>query len=243
MAEWHALAAEIALWRKDGLHPLVWLRDDDAIDVTPSLERLLALPVPKALAVIPRDARPELKHRLAREQDTAVLIHGWSHENHAGPKQKKAELGDGLPLEVALGELSTARRRLEDWPGFLPVLVPPWNRIRAELVRELPGTGIRALSTYHERPAHHAAPGVLQVNTHVDPIDWHGTRGFIGDAMTLGALREHLQRKRLGLADPLEPTGILTHHLVMDGPSWDFLERLTRMPGLHWCQPHDVFAA
>jgi hypothetical protein len=243
MAEWHALAAEIALWRKAGLRPLIWLRDDDAIDATPALERLLALPVPKALAVIPRDARAELKARLAQAEDAAVLIHGWAHENHSPAGKKKAELGEGLALETALGTLSTSRRRLEDWPGFLPVLVPPWNRISPELVRHLPGTGIRALSTYRERSAHHAAPGVLQVNTHVDPVDWHGTRSFIGDTITLAALREHLQRKRRGLADPLEPTGILTHHLVMDAACWNFLERLTRMPGLHWCMPHDIFAS
>jgi hypothetical protein len=64
------------------------------------------------------------------------------------------------------------------------------------------------------------------VNTHVDVIDWHGGRGFLGEAAALDLLIGHLSARRQGRADPDEPTGLLTHHLVHDADTWRFLENL-----------------
>ena len=60
------------------------------------------------------------------------------------------------------------------------MLAPPWNRIGEDLVRRLNEVGFAALSTFKRRRAREAAPGVLQVNTHVDPVFWRGHGGLRG---------------------------------------------------------------
>ena len=124
------------------------------------------------------------------------------------------------------------------------VLAPPWNRIAPEVTALLPSLGFRGLSTFKPRAARDAAPGLLQVNTHADIIDWQ-TRAFAGDDLALGAVVTHLADRRLGRADADEPTGILTHHLVHDAPAWSFLERLLKATRAHgairWLTPAQAF--
>ena len=62
------------------------------------------------------------------------------------------------------------------------------------------------------------------INTTVDIIDWHGTRGCREYALIIGEIVSQLDA---ALADPrLPPIGILTHHLVHDEAAWAFLETL-----------------
>jgi len=85
---------------------------------------------------------------------------------------------------------------------------------------------------------------VREVNTHVDIIDWRGTRAFVGEAAALGALLSHLSAKLRNQADAGEPTGVLTHHAVHDAASWSFIERLferTRALGAHWAEASALF--
>ncbi|HLJ21342.1 MAG TPA: hypothetical protein VKU84_14145, partial [Stellaceae bacterium] len=70
------------------------------------------------------------------------------------------------------------------------------------------------------------APGLTAVNVHADVIDWHGSRGFIGETTALGQILRHLRSRFLGTADPEEATGILTHHLIQDAATEAFLRRL-----------------
>ncbi len=72
-------------------------------------------------------------------------------------------------------------------------------------------------------PAHHA-PGLVQVNTHVDPVAWRNDRGLAADA--LASMIAAVERRRTGHADPREPIGLLTHHLVHDEATWHFCETL-----------------
>ncbi|MCP5810160.1 hypothetical protein NL321_28850, partial [Klebsiella pneumoniae] len=58
---------------------------------------------------------------------------------------------------------------------FVPVLVPPWNRIDAALLPYLNACGFKALSVFG--PAKPVETSVPHINTHVDLMDWHGTRG------------------------------------------------------------------
>jgi hypothetical protein len=69
-------------------------------------------------------------------------------------------------------------------------------------------------------------PGLLQVNCHVDPILWREGKRFSGPGVTLDRLRAHVAARREGQVDPLEPTGLLTHHRDMDPACWDFIEAL-----------------
>ncbi|MDQ4135124.1 MAG: polysaccharide deacetylase family protein, partial [Pseudomonadota bacterium] len=204
-----------------------WWRDDDAIAHTPAFDRLLALArglnIPIAIAAIPGRAETSLAARLADEPLARILVHGLVHANHAGEARKKAEFGPDRPLsqlaEEAVEGLRLAKARFSD--TFLPVFVPPWNRIAPGLVPTLPKLGFKGLSTFGRLPAREPAPGLLQANTHIDPIDWHNGRGLREPDAFIAELAETIAAD----ADP-EPIGLLTHHLVQDEATWRFCEEL-----------------
>lgn len=249
MTGWSVLDAELERWRAVGREPVLWWRDDDAADATPALDRLLDLQrrskVPLALAIVPAVATPALAERLAQTPGVDLLQHGYAHTNHAPPSDKKAELGLHRPMMFVLGELGTGRMALERLFGdrALPVLVPPWNRIAPALVPTLPEVGYRGLSTFGIRPRANPVSGLLQVNTHVDLIDWRRRR-FVGEAAALAALERALVASRTGGG---EPVGVLSHHLAMDEGAWDFLnslwEKIASMPGLKAMPAHELFAS
>ncbi len=240
---WAHLEAELDMWRSAGRTADFWWRDDDAVAWTPALERLLARAeeAPIGLAVIPGEAQAELAKSLAGHHRVTVLQHGWRHVNHAGPHGKKSELGSTRPLRQRLDELAAGREVLSRLFGdrALPILVPPWNRIGHDLVPHLPDLGFRGLSMgtpaalegrqrmpmtgQQDRASAPMVPGLRQVHVHVDLIDWHGSRGFIGEGEALTSILRHLGDRRLHSVDA--PIGILTHHLVQDAATDDFLSR------------------
>lgn len=238
MTRWDDLTDELAAWAAAGRVPDFWLRDDDAQEPSPALDRLLGITgtagVPLALAVIPAGAGEALAKRLEKAPWANVLQHGYAHRNHAGADDKKCELGAARPAEHVIAEIAVGRQSLETLFGALasPVLVPPWNRIAPHLVAMLPEIGFAGLSRFGPRRRAQAVSGLAQINTHVDIIDWRGSRGFVGEEAALGAIVEHLAARRGGLADTDEPTGILTHHRDHDGACWAFLATLlTRLAG------------
>ena len=246
-APWTALRAELDRWAALDRRAGFWWRDDDAVAPGPALDRLLALAGRHgrwvALAVIPAKAEPALATRL--DGTPAVVIqHGWAHRSHAPAGEKAAELGDHRPAETVLAELAAGRERLQALFGdrFRPVLAPPWNRIGPRLRPRLGEAGLAVLSGFGARDG---LPGPMQVNTHADPIDWRGTRGFAGVDRTLAPILRHLADRRRGAADPEEPTGLLTHHLVHDEEGWIFLDGLLALLGRHpaaaWPEPDTLF--
>ena len=97
MTRWPALRDELDTWAEAGRTATLWWRDDDAVEPTPALDRLLALAarheIPLALAVIPARASTALARRIAGSGPRiAPLQHGYAHRNHAPPSEKKAEL-------------------------------------------------------------------------------------------------------------------------------------------------------
>ena len=78
-----------------------WLRDDDAVEPTVALDRLLGLTgefaVPVTLAVIPAFTGEALARRLEAAPHAAVAVHGWSHKNHAPAGQKNRSLARTVP--------------------------------------------------------------------------------------------------------------------------------------------------
>ena len=173
MSDWTLFDDEVARWRDAGHEAELWWRDDDAVDVGPALDRLLQVhretTAPLALAVVPAQATATLAARLADEPMIDVLQHGYAHVNHAGPTEKKMELGLQRPAMVVLGDLGTGWMALERLfgPKALPVLVPPWNRIAPPLVPTLPEIGFRGLSTFGVRKRADPVRGLRQINTHV----------------------------------------------------------------------------
>ncbi|MBB3354311.1 peptidoglycan/xylan/chitin deacetylase (PgdA/CDA1 family) [Rhizobium sp. BK049] len=230
---WEPLRRELDRWRAAGRVARFWLRDDDAVEPTPDLERLLALTaengIPLTLAVIPGRTGEDLAARLATEAGVAVAVHGWSHTNHAAPERKKQELGGERPPEVVLSELREGLQRLKRLhpARFLPVLVPPWNRIGAALIPALPEVGFAALSVYGR--AKEGGPIPL-LNTHVDIIDWHGTRGGRSAEELVAELVAELRDRFAGNDEPI---GVLSHHLVHDAAAWDFLSDLFAVTAHH----------
>jgi hypothetical protein len=237
-AAWAALADELAAWAAAGRPAGLWWRDDDAGEGSPALDRLLALAagagVPLALAVVPAWLTPEAAAAVAAAPPAVVVLqHGFAHANHERDpmpgtrKVKPAECGAARPAPAALAELAEGRRRLGALGGRVrPVLVPPWNRIAPAVAAGLPGLGYRGLSTFGPRAAPEAAPGLRQVNCHLDPIVWREGRRFLGAGPSLERLRGHLAARRTGQADPAEPTGLLTHHRDLPPEGWAFLAGL-----------------
>ncbi len=233
MTTWRHLNEELDAWATAGRSATLWWRDDDAVEPTPALSRLLELArardLPLALAVIPARASEALAEWLKASDARATLLqHGYAHHSHARDGEKKAELGPQRPAKVVIEELARGWERMTDLFGktWEPILVPPYNRIADVVVPGLAGLGFQGLSTYSPRTAVLAAPGLVQVNTHVDIMHWPDPRGFLGETESLDLLIAHLRARRLDKVDAAEPTGLLTHHPAHDEPAWAFLEAL-----------------
>jgi hypothetical protein len=232
VSAWQRLDAELDAWRAGGRRADLWCRDDDACRDSPALQRLLDIAgnaeIPVALAVIPTRVEPSLVAAVAQAGFATVVQHGYAHRNHAAPGARNWELGMERPVTQSVAELAAGRARLESGFGscFKPVLVPPWNRIAPQVIERLPEAGYLGLSTFGARVAVNPVPGLVQCNTHVDLIAWRRDRAFIGVDAAIDRLVLHLQSRRVGTVDRAEPTGILTHHLDLDGAAWEFLAAL-----------------
>jgi hypothetical protein len=248
MIGWSDLEDELARW-PEGTATL-WWRDDDAIEPTAALERMIALSdrhkVPLALATVPKHTKDELADAVDRCEATYLLQHGWRHRNHAPEGHKAAEFGRNRPLDVMLAEARLGFERLRGLPAFCPVFVPPWNRADPGLFAGLAGIGLCGLSGFGPRDDKEPVNGFTRANTHADIIAWKTTRGFVGEEKVLIELIGHLRARRDGSADAGEPTGLLTHHLVHDEACWTFLTqllaRLERSPAVRFLDPFEVFA-
>jgi len=246
MSIWQAVEDELALWGNDLPPARLWLRDDDAIEVTSELEMLAAMSasyqVPVTIAVIPQLVKQALADRVGQHELISVAVHGFCHVNHAPSGDKKCELGLHRGRQIIIDELASGRAKLEEIFGwqFIDMLVPPWNRIDPELVPKLSELGYKSLSTFTWKDFPNA-PALVQLNTHIDIIDWKGNRGGRAISELVSALAEALQtaRKHGGA-----PVGILSHHLVHDDAAWAFLEQLFKFShtrhDIEWCHAADL---
>ncbi len=232
MTDWTLLERELSLWQSEGLSLPLWWRDDDAVADTPALRELARMSANAGLAVhiavIPAHADASLAAYLASTSHLTPLVHGWAHENHAPAGQKKAEFGAHRPIDALREDAERGFGKLHGLFGarLQPVFVPPWNRIAPDLVPLLPHLGYRILSTATPRAGRWAAEGLSQINTHIDPIDWKGTRGLSDEGTLITQVTTLLQDRRRGVTDASEPLGLLTHHLVHDAAIWSFCDRL-----------------
>lgn len=241
-AHWQPLRDELNRWGGAGLKAQLWLRDDDAVESSPALDRLHRISrnaeIPLTLAVIPARTGNALAQYVNGSELISVAVHGWSHANHAPAHEKKQELGPHRPTQAILSELQQGLVTIRTLFGghAMPVLVPPWNRIDPSLVAKLPEIGFTALSAF----GHKIHAGIHTINTHVDIIDWHGTRGCVDHVILVQRLAEELAASRLSGQYPI---GILTHHLVHDESAFEFLEALfNEVLGLpcQWPHPEEI---
>lgn len=224
--DWTPLEAELRLWRSTGLALPVWWRDDDAVAATPALERLTALAQGAGMrvhvAVIPALMQPSLTAAL---EDAVPLVHGWRHISHAPAGAKNAEFGQPRAAAQAELEAALARMRTQFGAQLLPMFVPPWNRIADDLLPLLEPLGYGAVSCFGAR----AAGRPVRINTHIDPIFWRGHRGLVDTDLLVDGICDTLRARREGRADPTEPLGLLTHHLVHTEEVWTFSADIMRV--------------
>ena len=147
------------------------------------------------------------------------------------------------PYATMLDEIAAGRRRVYELFGnqALPVFTPPWNRVAPEVVDGLSAAGFAAISTFTPRGAKFAATGLLQVNTHLDPVAWKSGGGLLDPSLLDTQLARELEARRIGRADDAEPYGLLTHHLVQDDATWAFtaaiIELLLKSGVGRWTPP------
>jgi hypothetical protein len=255
-ASWRDLIAELDRWQQDGRRATFWWRDDDAEAPSARLDRLLDLsvtaasrPVPLALAVVPAGTDRRLAARLRGLRHVSVLQHGWAHANHAGAEEKTMELGDHRPVRTVMRELDRGRDRFETlFRGrFLPVMVPPWNRIADGVARALPRHGFTGLSSSGPRRTarQRSATGFRTANVHIDIFDWSPRARFAGTGQAIGQAIGHLAARRQNLVDADEPTGLMTHHLQHDAGCWRFVARFLALtaahPAVRWLPAPRIF--
>ena len=259
MTSWQALDDELRAWAGDGRRAGLWWRDDDAAEDSPALQQLLGLAggdaPPVVIAVIPATLSDAAAERIAAGTDAGarqgrwVVQHGYAHANHARDNEKKIELGGSHPAALCESQLRAGLALLSERfrEQFLPMLVPPWNRIARDLIPRLPALGYAAISTYGARDVAQAETGLSRVNCHIDILNWRQGAVFVGEAEALKLACEHLAARRRGTADADEPTGLLSHHLRQDKAAWRFLAeffaRTTDHPGAEWIAPADLFGA
>ncbi len=227
--DWRPLRAALAETRRYNTPLRIWWRDDDATRITSASDRLenlsRSLGMPVHIAVIPRLAKPGLARAVRSAPHLIPVVHGWAHQNHAKAPAKKSEFGQPRPEAEAETCMALAHMVQLFGPALVPLFVPPWNRIDPSVTRILKPAGYRGLSTFAPRASAEAAPGFVQINTHIDPIDWHGTRKLLDPAIVIKQAADMLHKRSEGIFDADEPFGYLTHHLVHTPELWDFSEQ------------------
>lgn len=244
---WRELDEEFDAWANLRQIATLWWRDDDAIDDGERLVQLLraADTCPISLAVVSGHATARLAKRMATIPKAAVLQHGWSHASYAQPPNFSEYPGDRRVDDVR-GELREGRSRLLALFDHLalPVFVPPFDSFDDKFLSQLAEAGLRGISRMGPRATRALPDGFVEANVHIPLHDWH--KGcFRGEEATLGALLRHLRARRRCQVDLVEPVGILTHHLVQDDRSYEFMTRLlaetNSRPGVRWLSGQEVF--
>ena len=248
---WTMLQQELDYWADSGKTATFWWRDDDAIEETPQLHALATLSqetnVPVSVAVIPARLRQSLPRYLQKRDHFIVLQHGYSHGSYAPKGVKKIELGGERSTDRIRDDLTRGRLKLDNTFGeqFIPVLVPPWNRIESRIYTLLVKAGFSGVSTMRARKSAYSHKGLLQVNTHIDPVNWRHGREFIGEAIAIEQIYRHLVSRRSESGDITEPTGVLTHHLIQNDEVWAFcrtlFEFLNRHAAVQWFNAREIW--
>jgi hypothetical protein len=243
---WSELDEELSRWKEADKVATFWWRDDDAAEPGEALDRLLEVAgeLPISLAVIPAEVAPDLAYRLAAPQ-ISILQHGWRHANHATGASLSEFPNKRTEHDVRV-ELAAGRKILLNLfvARALPVFVPPWHAFDDRFLPLLAETGIKSISRKGPRATAYVS-GIFHSNIHAVPINWTDPPSFNGEEAVLCEIVEHLRGRRTGECDEAEPTGILTHHLVQDAESYEFLHKFIRVlssnPNAVWLSARDIF--
>lgn len=245
MSSWSDLNAELDRWAGAGHVATFWWRDDDAVEATPALEQLIATArgTPIALSVMPALVQPSLAEFVAVHPELTVMQHGWRHQSHL--RGGNSEYPPDRPPAEVEREFVEGYAILRELFGLqhAPAFTPPWHRFHPGYAGMLRVAGTIAISLIGPRPAGEVA-GMKIVNVHCSPIAWTKPAGFLNDEMYLQPILDHLRGRREGRFPLDEATGIVTHHLVQNARSHEFLARLVEATTTHgaarWLDLRDI---
>jgi predicted deacetylase len=252
MNAWERISDELDIWKRERRAALFWWRDDDAGDVSPNLKRMVEVAaahrVSVGLSVIPLKRTGRLVSFVATRPNLDVLVHGYAHVSHARAGEEKREFSGARPIADMRRDLGEALAMQK--AGFdkrvLPVLVPPWNRISPNLLQDLPKLGFRGYSTWKPRPVDGQIRGLLQVNAHLDPVNWRAGRVIKSEAQVASLLLRKLRWRRENPRRSLEPLGLLTHHEHWCAEKEQIVVTLLKAtrnhPAVSWLSAREVFS-
>ncbi|WP_342363471.1 glycosyltransferase [Terrarubrum flagellatum] len=232
VAGWSELKRTLDELRTRGLMVPIWIRDDDAVEMTGALrdflQRLGRRRIPAALAVVPSRLSPSLETELSEVPDIELIVHGWAHANHAPAGARKSEYPAGRDEAAMTRELRDGWMRAVSLAPSraLPVFAPPWNRMTPQFAELLVAAGYRGYSSFGKAREPLAAGALRCVNTHWDPIAWRDGGGLRDESELLSLLSKLISQQLAGPRATLEPIGLLTHHLVHDDWIDRFLDQL-----------------
>jgi hypothetical protein len=144
-------------------------------------------------------------------------------------------------LTQLLQDATAARKAfVQHFHKAQPIFVPPFNRISNSLIRRLPNLGFAAVSAVPSRLSEkmldlRATAGWIpqlklprlvatpRIDVHIDLIDWRAQTA-VENGIIARALVRQLRGRRM--AEPDAPIGLLTRHLVHDGPIWRLCDEL-----------------
>jgi hypothetical protein len=244
---WDLLVSELDRWDKAGAVATFWWRDDDAISDTKQLSELLdcADQAPVALAVIPKFVDKTLAKKLRRHPSVTVLQHGWTHANHR-KDGVYSEYPAGRDKQEVEKEFLLGRKILSDLFGAqsLAVFVPPFHGFDDEYFHLLLKCGLNGFSSRRTQ-SHSVLPGLTVHNIHCQPMTWTAPPSFSSDDAYLTDILHHLEGRRCGQYDASRPTGILTHHLVQNQSTYEFMAKLSKLVSEHragrWADAREMF--
>ncbi len=240
MSSWEKLQTVIRLRRAENRSFYFWLRDDDAYQSTPELERLLNLSetfsIPVALSVIPYKLEESLPALLKNRPQCTVIQHGFQHHNYGKGTGLSGEFQEHRHLSKMVEDLQLGKRILEKQFGsqFLPVFVPPWNQIAESVIHELPKYNYVGMSRFGTETQSY----VLKIqNCQLDLLKWKPKAHFAGREKCLNILCEALESKNTYI-------GLLTHHQDHDPEAnvfFDELLQFLKKENCHWKSVSEVF--
>jgi hypothetical protein len=246
------LRAELELWQASGRSCPFWWRDDDLICASPELNKMALTAeearVPVLAAVIPAEADDRLGEDTRGMTGLSFCQHGYAHRSHVATGAPSSEFDSGRPQAEVAREIAEGRQRLLGLFGerFIPVFVPPWNRIAADFVPLLEEYRFWGLSQYKDEPPHPDSKLII-VNSHIEILRWSATSK--ATCMPTPALVQELVKqlaaRRVSAAEP-EPLGVLTHHLAMKDDAWSFMRTLFAVTAeysvVRWLSASEIFS-
>ena len=248
--ELQSLKNELDEWSRTETMATIWWRDDDLHQPTAELDLILntseITSFKPLLGVIPLLCSQGLSASV-KNFNLRIAVHGLLHVNHNSHLDRKSEFGGARYIEDQKRDVKKAKDALTSLFGdsVLNCFIPPWNRISSELVSYLPDLGFSSISTFGDRKTEYPAPNLLQINTHVDLIDWKKSRKFIGGKSMTTQLTNCLRYKRSKELGHFEPIGLLSHHLKMNKKDWEDFETvcfiLKNHTAAYLADPNELF--